>query len=135
MFAAPAVLFPDTKSWAISYLSSALAARPEAVASGVTVAGKVPATMPARLVTIRDDGGPRSSAVTKRVSLGVNVWAGTDQDAAGLAALVAALLEDSSGKGAVVAHLSTSGPVEAVEASGKPHRYLSVDLSVRGTAL
>lgn len=130
----PAVIFPDVKAWATAYVRAALAARTESFASDVTVMGRVPDPRPARLVTIRDDGGPRS-AVTKTVSLGVNVWAATEKDCGDLAALVVAILEASAGVGAVVAHTSTFGPAEVAESSGQPHRYASVDLVVRGTAL
>lgn len=130
----PAVIFPDVKAWATGYVRAALALRAESFASSVTVASRVPDPRPARLVTIRDDGGARS-AVTKTVSLGVNVWAANEKDCGDLAALVVAILEASAGAGSVVAHSSTSGPVEVVESSGQPHRYASVDLVVRGTAL
>jgi hypothetical protein len=134
-FSKPPVLFPDVKAWAVGYLTGALAGRPEPVASGVAVRTVVPATMPARLVTVRDDGGPRSSDVTKVASLGVNVWAATAADASDLSALVAALFEAAPGDGPVVAHEGASGPFEVAEDTGKPHWYLSVDLRIRGTAL
>ena len=136
MLPKPAVLFPDAKAWAVAYVNAALIARPvgDTYADTVTVAGRVPDTIPTRLVTIRDDGGTRS-LVTKSVSLGVNVWAETEQVCSQLAALVVAILEASPGQGAVVAHLSTSGPVEVVESSTKPHRYASVDLALRGVSL
>lgn len=123
MFSRPAVLFPDVEAWAIAYLKAAL--------TEVTVSNKVPGTMPARLVTVRDDGGPRQE-VTKTVNLGVNVWATSDADCSDLARLVVAHLEASAGNGPVVAHDGTSGPYAVVEASTKPHRYASVDLRVRG---
>lgn len=132
----PPVIFPDAEAWAIGYLKPALAARTEPFASGVTVTNKAPKTMPARLVTVRDDGGPRLDDVRKVASIGVNVWAASMADVSDLARLVAALLEAAPGSGPVVAHLSTSGPYPvAEEASEKPHRYLSVDLSVRGEPL
>ena len=136
MLGHPAVVFPDGEAWAISYLKAALLARPvgETFADDVTVSNKVPATMPARMVTIRDDGGPRQ-AVTKTVSFGVNIWAASDADCSALSRLVVALFESSPGNGPVVAHNSTSGPYRVIEESLKPHRYASVDLRVRGGAL
>ena len=136
MIPKPAVIFPDAKAWAVAYMNATLLARPigDTYADAVTVAGRVPDVMPTRLVTIRDDGGTRA-LVTKSASLAVNVWAETEQVCSQLAALVVAILEASPGQGAVVAHLSTSGPVEVVESSTKPHRFASVDLSLRGTDL
>lgn len=136
MLTLPPVVFPDVEAWAIAYLKAALTARPEPFTTSVVVTNKAPASMPARLVTVRDDGGPRLDDVRKVVSVGVNVWAASLADVSDLARMVAALLETSPGDGPVVAHLSTSGPYPvAEEATEKPHRYLSVDLSVRGEPL
>lgn len=132
----PVQVFPDVTSWATTYLRDALAARPEVYASGVTVAPWWDGTdLPARLVTARDDGGPRDGPVTKRCSVAVNVWAATESDAADLAALVAALLEAAAGNGPVVAHDGSTGPVRVPDNTGKSHRYLTADLVVRGADL
>ena len=108
MLPKPAVIFPDAKAWAVAYVNAALLARPigDTYADAVTVAGRVPDTMPTRLVTIRDDGGTRA-LVTKSVSLGVNVWAETEQVCSQLAALVVAILEASPGQG----RISNESPV------------------------
>ena len=133
----PAVIFPDVVLWALGYLRTALTARPvgETFADDVFVQADTPATIPARLVTVRDDGGRRLPDVRKVASLGVNVYAATKADCANLANLVAAIFEAAPGSGAVVGHVGTSGPYPVPEASLKPHRYLSVDLVVRGVAL
>lgn len=134
--ARPALIFPDVAAWAIGYLDAALDARAEGFASGVTVAGYwTGVALPARLVTVRDDGGPREGPVTKRCTLAVNVWAATQEDCTDLALLVAALLEDTPGVGAVVAHDGATGPVWVPDNSGRPHRYLTADLVVRGADL
>ena len=90
--------------------------------------------MPARLVTVRDDGGSRDD-LSRTAFLGVNVWAETDADCSDLARMVASLLEASAGNGPVVACLGTNGPMPVVEESDKPHRYLSADLVVTGSPL
>lgn len=138
----PPVVFESTKAWAVSYLSTALAARAESFAADVAVRTDVPAgssqdPWPAsgRVVQVRDDGGARSPDVRKTVSLSFNVFAPVDADAEDLAALVAALLERSPGDGPVVAHLGSFGPYEVADESGRPCYYLSVDLSVRGVPL
>lgn len=130
----PTVLWPDMEAWATDYLRTRLAARAEPYASGVTVGTRVPTTMPARMVTVRDDGGSRGD-VTRPTTLGVNVWAATDADCSDLTRLVLALLEASAGHGPVVACGGTNGPFPVPEDSGKPHRYLSVTLTVTGTPI
>jgi hypothetical protein len=134
----PVQIFPDVAALIGDYLRTAIAARPEAYASGVTVAGYWPEgkAIPARLVTVRDDGGPRLGPVTKLVTIAVNVWAATEADCSDLALLTAALLESAPGDGPpILAHDGATGPVRVPELSGKPHRYLTADLVVRGTDL
>ena len=135
MFSKPPVIFPDMTLWAITYLRAALAARSEPFASGVSVLTKVPNTVPARLVTIRDNSGSRRADVTKVASLGVNVWAANDADCADLSNLIAALFEASVGNGPVVGHLNSFGPYPVADESARPLRYLTVDLVVRGVPL
>lgn len=130
----PSILWPDVEAWAVGYLESALSARPEPYAAGVLVSRSVPGTMPPRLVTVRDDGGGRGD-VTRSSGLGVNVWAATDGDCSDLARLVCALLEAAAGSGPVKACTGSYGPYPVPEASGKPRRYLSVDLIVTGVPL
>lgn len=136
MLTPPAVLFPDAKAWAITYLKAELLARPvgDTYADNVTVLDRAPETIPTRLVTIRNDSGPRRE-VTKTCSLGVNVWAESVEVCTDLANLVVAILEASPGNGPVTAHRNTSGPYEVPEESTKPHQYASVDLDFRGSAL
>jgi hypothetical protein len=136
----PAILFADTAMWGTSYLRGRLAARDEPYTDNVTVRTQKPTasnTDPApasgRVVTIRDDGGPRSDDVTKAVSLGVNVWADDEGDCADLALMCAALLEAAPGAGPVLTHEATLGPYPIPDT--KPHRYLSVDLLVAGSPL
>lgn len=141
MVARPAVLFGDSAAWATTYLRDALAARGEPYTGLVTVRTQKPnATdtdpppVSGRVVTVRDDGGPRGDDVTKTVTLGINVWAPDEGACVDLALMCAALLENSPGDGPVVAHVGTSGPFPIADASG-PHRYLSVDLLVTGSPL
>lgn len=144
MLQRPPVLFPDVLDWACGYVRTALAARTEAYTSSVTVRDQRPDesavdTMPTsgRLVTIRDDGGPRLPGVTRVTTLGINVWAKKTKDAKNLALMVAAILEASPGNGAIVAHRGATGPLSVQDPAdmGRPHFYLSVDLGVRGSAL
>lgn len=142
MVARPAILFGDAAAWGTGYLRAALAARGEAYTDDVTVRSQKPTAVdtdlpPAsgRVVTVRDDGGPRDAELTKVVTLGVNVWADDEADCVDLALMCAALLESAPGFGPVVAHVATSGPFPLADQSNKPHRYLSVDLRVTGEPL
>ena len=135
MFSKPPLIFPDMALWSVTYLRAALTARAESYASGVSVLTIVPNALPTRLVTVRDDGGPRSPDVTKVSSLGINVWAANDADCTDLANLVAGLLEAAVGNGPVVGHLGSSGPYPVADPGAKPHRYLSADLVIRGASL
>lgn len=130
----PPVISPDAEEWAVDYLTDALADRDEDYAANVTVSNGVGEANTGRLVTVRDDGGPRL-LVTKSVALGLNVWADTEADASDLARLVVALLEAAPGSDAVVGHSGTSGPTRVPEQSERPHWFASVDLLFRGTAL
>lgn len=87
-----AEVFPDIEIVLTAWLRTILPTRPEAYASGVRVSNKLPATMPARAVVVRRDGGRRASHVTEVVPVGVNVYAGTEEDANNLARLVFALI-------------------------------------------
>lgn len=137
----PAIIFPDVEAWAVTYLTAALAAREESYAASVTVRTQAPSETggddwptSGRLVTVRNDGGPRSD-VTRTQSLGVNVWATAAPETANLANLVAAILDASPGSGSVIATLGMTGPYRVPEQSGRLHQYLSVDLVVTGTPL
>lgn len=134
MFNKPAVVFPDVEEWAVTYLTDALGDVDEDYATA-DVANLAPDTLPVRLVTVRDDGGPRSAHVTKDCSLAVNVWADDEAEASALVRLVVALLEQAPGGAPIVAHVGTSGPVRVPEPSIKPHWFATVDLSVRGASL
>lgn len=134
MFSKPAVIFTDVEAWAVGYLQAALDASSEPYAEDVAVSNRTPKRMPARMVTVRDDGGPRS-AVTKVASLAVNVWAQSEEDASDLMRLVVALLESATANGPIVGHESTSGPARVPEESGDPHWFGSVNLVHRGASL
>lgn len=133
MFSKPTVMFTDIEAWAVGYLDTALTASSEPYADGAEVSNRTPDEMPARMVTVRDDGGPRS-AVTKVASLAVNVWAETEEDASDLIRLVVALLESATADGPIVGHQATSGPARVPEESGVPHWFASVDLVHRGAS-
>ena len=126
------VLFPDVEAWAVGYLKVAIAARAEAYCSGVTVSNDRKGDT-GRVVTVRNDGGPQLDPIRSVARLGVNVWAATNEDATDLANMVRALLLASPNGNPVVRARGQSGPIAIPDDVG-PHRYLTVELTVRGTA-
>lgn len=122
---------------------AALAAGPpgpyRALAADVYVGNQFPPARRPRSVVVRDDGGPTTSVVTKRTSVGVTILAGDDatdgQEATQLALLVVAIvaacpgLEDDN---PVAAVLSMNGPLKVPDESGQPRRYFTADLALAG---
>lgn len=128
-------LFPDVELWATTYLRAALGARTEPYTAQVKVSNGVPAVMPGRLVTVRRDGGGQLDPFRDNPRLGVNVYAGTEQDVADLAAMVSALLRSAADGKPVLRVRTVSGPSPIADEAGKPRRYLTFELAVRGTQL
>ncbi len=129
----PVVVMPDVELWATGHLRTALAARLEAYASNVHVSNAVPATRLSRMVIVRRDGGPRLDHVREVARLGVRVWAMTERDATDLARLVAALLWAAPNGAPVLRVTQPTGPTPVADPSGQPLRYLTFEVTVRGT--
>lgn len=128
----PGIVFPDIEAAFVTYMTAVLDAHPDPVTTDVRVA-TVKMSTPERQVIVRDDGGPVLGDVRATARLGVNVWAGTAQDASRLAALVTALINDwPDGEPVVRASATRAYPV--ADAAG-PLRYLTAELTVRGTNL
>jgi len=128
-------LFPDMEAWAVNYLRAALADRPEPFTSNVLVSNQVPNPRQERMVIIRRDGGTRQSVAHEVARLGIRVFAGNDEDAADLTAMVRALLGASPGSGPVRRYAEIAGPARLLEESEQPVRYFVAELTVRGSAL
>ncbi|MDB5716449.1 MAG: hypothetical protein JWO15_3846 [Sphingomonadales bacterium] len=128
-----AILFPDAELWAVSYLSDALASRPEPYADAL-VSNAVPSPRVDRMVIVRRDGG---QAVDLRddARLSVRTWATTEQDAADLARLVAALLWAAPDGLPVVRVAQESGPSAVADQSGQALRYSVFTVRTRGEVL
>jgi len=128
------IVWPDVEAAAITYLTAALAARPEAVTTGVRVSrAQVDGT--ARQVIVRDDGGPRIGDVRATARIGVRVLAATWADCADLSALVVALIGAWPDGRPVVAVRALTRGYPVADDSGVPERYLTAELVVRGTTL
>ena len=129
------VLFPDVELHFTAYLRSALAARAEPYASGVKVDRIAPTALPARLVTIRRDGGSQLDQVRESARLTVNVWHETPQGATDLARLVRALLWASPTGSPVLRVELNSAPSVVPEENGRAHLVMVFDAWIRGTNL
>ncbi|RYE42581.1 MAG: hypothetical protein EOP24_32090 [Hyphomicrobiales bacterium] len=128
----PIVLFDDIEMWAASRIRELLATRTEDYAENVYVGRSTPSPRRERMVTIRRDGGGRFNRVLERPRLGVNVWAGTVQEANDLARLVASLLAAAPDGDPVTSVTITSGPYSIEDDSKQERRYFTAELTARG---
>lgn len=131
--ALPLVVFADVELLLTGWLRTALAARTEPFKAGVVVANAVPTNRPARLVTIRRDGGPRLDVARESARVGVNVYAATEQDVSNLAGLVRALLWACPDGAPICRAVELSGPSPIPDVV--PRRYQTFEFIVRGADL
>lgn len=130
----PAVLFPDTILEVTGRVRTALAGRPEQVASDVFVGSTVtPQKRHDRMVIVRRDGGARLDGARELVRLGVNVWATSESDVHDLAQLVRSILWTLPDGEPIVAVADSAGPYPVPDESKQPREYLSVVVTVRGS--
>lgn len=133
---------PDLDLFLTGYVRTVLAG--EGVSAQLT--NKEPGTLALPLakplVVIRDDSGPRRSAVTFDRSVGVSVLAGTrlnDKPANDLARLVAAILTDDAivnAPGSPIAAVDyggINGPYAVAENIDAARRYMTVGYVVVGS--
>ncbi|MFJ8583620.1 hypothetical protein ACIRD2_03030 [Streptomyces sp. NPDC093595] len=120
----PLVVFGDVQAAGADVLRTALAARPEGYAAGVTVGTRVPGDRtpeapPLPYVMVRKDSDlPHSSMANARCTLRVTIWHESADEAHDLAMLCQALLLVHSGPVIRGARTGT-GPLPAVDdASG-----------------
>lgn len=122
------VIVPDIELWAATYLRAALAAHGQ---TGFYVGNRKPSNRP-KTVVVRRDGGLQHGLLD-HPRLTVRVWDDDEQVAGDLARLVQALLMLSPGDGPVVACAVLTG-TSGVPDDAQPQKYLSVELTVRGSA-
>lgn len=109
--------FPISTGLIVSKVKAALTASSNPISNGVGVSGRLPdvTKRTARMVTFRDDSGPREGVLSRR-RYGVNVYASNAVDAEKLANLVMSILSDSA-NAALPAFDSFSGPYEIPDES------------------
>ena len=139
------VLFPITSGLVVAALATALDARAESYASDVSVSRVLPPALErtARMVTVRDDGGPKDGIQSRR-QLGFNVWAETSVAAEQLALLCMALVEAMPDGQPITFVDNVSGPFDVVDDSTDllvvdgttlSHFFFTARVSVRGVDL
>lgn len=105
------IIYPSTTGALCAVLRTGLTASALPYSSGVTTQPKLPATLTARMVTVRDDSGP-DDGVQSRRRYGFNVWAATSPDAENLALLCMAILRGGADGNPITALDTFSGPYE-----------------------
>ncbi|WP_404465239.1 hypothetical protein LG274_02685 [Micrococcus antarcticus] len=80
-------------------------------------------------VVVRADGGAERRIWTGSAQLGVNVWAATDREAQALALEVRSWIEHAT-QCVECVEASCSLPIELVDNSGHPRRYLAATLTL-----
>lgn len=134
-----ATIFPDVEKLLVSRLKDSLQASTKSYASSVTVATKKPgpevSPYPARIVTVRSDGGSSiERGLTKSERVGVNVYAANYSDASSLALLVDALMRTFNWGDIKLVNTSMS-PVRVDNDGKEEQRYMTFELVVKASTL
>ena len=130
-------IYPDIESLIVARLKSGLSALSNPVASGVTVAVKKPAPdvspYPAKIVTVRADGGPEiSRGLIKSEMIGINVFAGSYKDASDLARYVESIVR-ASNWGDIKMVETTMSPVRVDNEATEEQRYMTFRIVVKAS--
>ena len=119
------VVFPDSELWLTGALRAAL--------TGVYLDIEVPASRRPREVIVRRDGGP-DRFITSTHRFGLRVFADTEKDVSDLADLASAHVRALAFTGPARA-IETTSPFPYDDPSGRPCRYFTAEIAVRGTPL
>lgn len=137
----PLIVHDDLELFLTGWFRARIAARPEPVCAGVVVNRVEPATLPPKLIVIRDDGGPETSILTGERSIGVSILAGSKanpKDAKDLAAIAYALrsqIASPDPSNPVAAVTDSTAPVMVPEAQERARVYFTLTLAVAGRLL
>lgn len=137
----PLVVHDDLELFLTSWYRARILSRPEPVCAGVVVNRVEPTTLPAKLIVIRDDGGPETSFLTGERSIGVSILAGTKanpKDAKDLANIAYALrsqIPSTDPANPVSALVDSTAPVMVPEAQERARVYFTLTLAVAGRLL
>lgn len=134
-----ATIFPDIEKLFVSAIKTQLQGSTNPVASNVTVATIKPAAdvnpYPARIVTVRADGGSLIERdLTRLERLGVNVYAATYADASELARLVESIVRTVRPNGVKLVETSMSPiRVDTASTTAPEHRYMTFEVTVKAS--
>ena len=137
------VLFPIATGPVIAGLKAFLAGRAEPYADDVWFGTELPATKTARMVTVRDDGGPTEGTLERR-QLGFNVWAESRLNAELLARLLMGGLRTLPDGDPITSTANFSGPFKVTDeqtdlvvvgSTTLSHFFFTARVSVRGADL
>jgi hypothetical protein len=140
----PLVIQADIELFLTQWYRTALAARSETVCEDVVVTNREPGPndpFPAKLLVIRDDGGPDTSIISAERNVGLSILAGTKenpQDANDLSRIVHALRNQIPAVAAgnpVAAVIASNGPFPVAESQPRARRYITLTLAVAGKLL
>ena len=132
-----ATIFPDVEKLFVAAIKTALQASTSPVASNVTVATIKPAAdvspYPAKIVTIRNDGGATVERdITRSDRLGVNVFADTYANASELARLVESIVRNARPNGVKFVNTSMSPiRVDTDSTTAPEQRYMTFEVTVK----
>jgi hypothetical protein len=136
----PSVYYPDVIEAVLSYLTPALAGRPEPEITGVVVGSMVPDPRPAGPLVVATRNGGKALGVLDDAMVDLSCWHTTPHAAYVLAGVTRALLRGIVGttpSGATIARVEEyMGPALVPDPdSTMPRVLFSTQLSVRGTDL
>lgn len=139
----PLIGFDDLELFLVGWYRTALAARSEPYAQGVTVARVEPPTddLQLPLLVVRHDGTTDTSFITGEASIGLSVLAGSKRNpkpATDLARLVHALasqIPSGAPSNPVAALLGRTGPFLVTEDQPVARAYVTVTLAVAGRGI
>lgn len=119
------IRFPDSELWLTGALRAAL--------GDVYVDVKVPTTRRPKEVIVRRDGGP-DGVVTSVQRFGVRVFADKEHTASALADETSARLRGLRFTGPA-RKITTTSPFPVDDPSGRPCKYFTAEITVRGEPL
>lgn len=131
----PRIVFPDVELTLTGLLRELLEGRAEPYAADVYVGTTIPNPRRERMIIIRRDGGTSIEGLLEAAQVGINVWADTEQNVNDLTRLMRALLWAAPNGKPVCRVEDVSGSIAIADDSGQPLRYLTFEVTLRGTPL
>jgi hypothetical protein len=130
-------IFPDLEVLLVARIKEGLEANPETVTTGVVVSVMKPEPgtpgYPARIVTVRSDGGiDVERGLTRSDRIGINVYAQKYKDANDLARIVDSIVRSAVG-GSIKLVETALSTVRVPNPGGEEQRYTTYDVVLKAT--